>query len=98
MVRNKLHIAKNYHIQPSEIDNLPYYEYEMYLEEINIIAKKEEEQNEKQNEQYADMQSSMNPQKMMQQAQQNMPSMGNIKMPSFNNGSFQMPKVSIPKI
>ncbi len=93
-----MHIAKNYHIQPSEIDNLPYYEYEMYLEEINIIAKKEEEQNEKQNEQYADMQSSMNPQKMMQQAQQSMPSMGNMKMPTINNGSFQMPKVSIPKI
>ena len=28
LVRNKLNICKEYHIQPSEIDRMPFYEYE----------------------------------------------------------------------
>lgn len=49
LVRNKINICREYHIQPSEIDRLPYYEYETYIEEIQEIQKREEEQR-KQNE------------------------------------------------
>lgn len=46
MVKNKIQISKNYHIQPSEIDRLPYFEYEWYIEEIKEIQKEEEAKNE----------------------------------------------------
>lgn len=42
LVRNKIHICKEYHIQPSEIDRMPYYEYEYVIEEINNDIKEEE--------------------------------------------------------
>lgn len=46
MVRNKLYICKDYHIQPSEIDRMMYFEYENLLEEINVLQKEQEKQQE----------------------------------------------------
>lgn len=83
LVKNKLYICRDYHIQPSEIERLPFYEYEYMLEDINKIAKEQEEENKKQQEDMENMRSNMNPKNMMN-------SMGNFKMPS-------MPKMSIPK-
>ena len=42
LARNKLHICREWHIQPSEIDKLPYYQYEDYLELIQEHNKEEE--------------------------------------------------------
>lgn len=47
LVRNKANICKEYHIQPSEIDRLSYFEYEEYLIFFNEEHKKEEEQRKK---------------------------------------------------
>ena len=41
LVRNKLFICKEWHVQPSEIDKMPYYEYEQILEEIKKEVKAE---------------------------------------------------------
>lgn len=84
LVRSKLYICRDYHIQPSEIERMPFYEYEYIIEDINQIHKEQEEQNKKQQEEYDNMKSSMNPSKMMNSAQ------NSFKMPS-------MPKMNIPK-
>lgn len=83
LVKNKLLICRDYHVQPSEIGQMRYYEYEWILEEIQVIQKEQEKQNEQQQKEMASMRSSYNPQKMM----------SNMKMPSMN-----MPKVNIPKL
>lgn len=44
LVKNKLLICRDWHIQPSEIDKMPYYEYETYRDTIQEIVKKEEEE------------------------------------------------------
>lgn len=87
LVRNKLFICKEWHIQPSEIDRLNYYEYELICEEINIVQKEHEKQQKEQEKQYAGMQKNMSPAAMMNQFKNNMPGM---KMPA-------MPKIQMPK-
>ena len=96
LIKNKIYIAREYHIQPSEIDKIPFYEYEIYLEQMNLIAKKQEEENKKQQEEYEGMRSSMNPAKMMSDMKSgmSMPTMPTISSPSMP----KMPTISIPKI
>lgn len=43
-VKNDLFIVKEYHIQPSEILRMPYYQYEWILDDIREEQKKLEEQ------------------------------------------------------
>ena len=99
LIKNKIYIAREYHIQPSEIDKIPFYEYEIYLEQMNLIAKKQEEENRKQQEEYEGMRSSMNPAKMMNgmksgMSMPKMPSASSMTAPSMP----KMPTISIPKI
>ena len=89
LVRNKLYICKEYHIQPSEVDKFVYYEFEWILEEIKILQKEQEQQQEQQNKEMGSMKNGMNPSSMMN----NMTS--GMKMP--NLGSISMPKMNIPK-
>lgn len=84
MFKNFLYICKDYHIQPSEINQMPYYQYELYLEEIKVIQKQQEKENEKQEKQQSQMMKGMNPSSMMNNINRNMPSMN-------------IPKVNIPK-
>ena len=37
LTKNKLFICKEYHIQPSEIDRMQFWEYEWYTDEIKEI-------------------------------------------------------------
>jgi len=90
LVKNKLFICKEYHLQPSEIDRLYYYEYEWILEEINILQKEQEKQNEAQQKEYDSMRSNMNMGKMMNNMKSSMPNMGSMKMP--NMGQLKIPK------
>ena len=87
MVKNKLLLCKEYNLQPSEIDRLVYYEYEWILEEINILQKQQEEENQNQQDQYEEMKNSMSMKNMQNSIKNSMPKMSDIKMP----------KVSIPK-
>lgn len=49
MVRDKLYICKEYHIQPSEIDRMVYFEFEYIKEDINK-EQKELEKRQKEDE------------------------------------------------
>ena len=60
---------------------MPYYEYEIILEEIKIIQKEQEEQRKAQEAEHNKMKQAYNPSSMMRGMNQNM----------------QMPKVSIPR-
>jgi sortase (surface protein transpeptidase) len=62
---------------------MPYYQYEIILEEINIIQKQQEEQQKQQEKEHSMMQQKYNPSSMMR----------NVN----NSMSQSMPKVSIPK-
>ena len=44
--------GKEYHLQPSEIDRMVYYEYEWILEEINVLQKEQEKHNESQQKEF----------------------------------------------
>lgn len=88
LINIKIHLAKEFHIMPSEIDRMKFFEYEIMLEQVNILAKEQEEEQKKQQEDMDNMRSSMNPNKMMASMGQQMSQM---KTPS-------MPKISIPKL
>ena len=62
---------------------MPYYQYEIILEEINIIQKQQEEQQKQQEAEQNKMHKQYNPSSMMR----------NVN----NNMSQSIPKVSIPK-
>ena len=87
-------LAKQFHIQPSEIDILPAWEYELFIKQLNDIVK---EENDKQKSEmkkyhvneYMDMAKPSNMNKMMSN------SMPKMASPNFNMGSpnsMNMPK------
>ena len=85
LVKNKLWIAKDWHICPSEIDKLVYYEYEWMLDEINEDHKEQEKRSKEEQKQYDSM-------------KQSMPNMNNMtKNFGKNMPNMTLPKVSIPK-
>lgn len=46
-IRTKTTLAKEFHIQPSEIDKMPVWEYEIFMSELNKMIKEENERNKK---------------------------------------------------
>ena len=88
LVKNRLYIAKDFNIQPSEIARMPFYEYEFLLEDIKEFAEEEKKKNKEQEDKYGNM----NPSAMLRSAQRSIPS---IKPPG-GSSSFKMPKV--PKL
>ena len=63
---------------------MPYYEYEIILEEIKAIQKEQEKENKRQEEEHARMQKTFNPNSMMNSMNRSMP-------------NVSLPKVNIPK-
>lgn len=47
MVKNRIQIARNFHIGYNEFNTIPYYEYEMILTEINRIIEEENKEQER---------------------------------------------------
>lgn len=78
-----LYMAREYHISPEFIYNLPYYEYEWYLDELNDNAKEQEKQQKEQQKDMDAMKSNMNPASMMKGIQGSMPKIGNFSMPKL---------------
>lgn len=73
------------HVQPSEIDRLPYYEYEFTISIYNDIIK---ERNEKESKTYEKERDKYNIGSIQKGMQKNMgqyktPSMPSLKMPKF---------------
>ena len=83
MVKNKLYICRDWHIQPSEIDRLVYFEYEYILQDINKENKEQEKRNKEDEKKYGNMGKLPNYNNMMNSTSHNMP-----KMPSFNMPKF----------
>ena len=84
LIKNKVGLAKNFYIAPSEIDRMYYWEYEYMLDEVNNNIKAENERQEKENAKYGDM----SPKSMMRNVQSQMPKMPSMnipKMPSFGH-------------
>lgn len=80
-------LSKEFHIQPSEIDKMPAWEYELFMKELNTIVKEENDKNKSENE----MNKFNNP-NYIKQYQKNI--QNNISTPKLPNIS----KFNIPKI
>lgn len=52
LIKNKASLAKNFHIQPSEIDIMPMWEYEIFMNSINDMVTKENEDQQKEMDKY----------------------------------------------
>jgi len=83
LAKSKLYICKDWHIQPSEIDKLPYYEYEWMIEYINEDYKEQEKRSKEEQKQYDSMKKGMpNMNNIMKGYQQ--PTLPKISLPKFN--------------
>lgn len=83
-VKTTLYIGKEYNLARSEILKMPYFEYEIILEEINAIQKEQEKRNKEQEKDQSNMMKQFNPNSMMNNINRNM--------------NMSMPKVNMPKI
>ena len=81
LITNKAILCKDpFSIQPSEVDKMRYWEYELFMDAINKRIKEENKQNEEQQKKYGNM----NPKSMMNQAHKGIPKMpSHMKMPSM---------------
>lgn len=87
LVQSKAILCKNFNIQPSEVDRMPYWEWEMYRKYCEEIAEEEKKQQEEQENKYGTPSS-----RQYHQQSQRM-------MRGYNNGSMRMPSMpSIPKM
>lgn len=83
LVKNKLYICREYHIQPSEIDRMQYWEYEWLTDDIKEITKEQEKQQKEQQKESEALKSSFNPNNMMRNVSNSMPSMPKINLPKL---------------
>jgi len=85
LVVNKLYICKEWHIQPSEIDRLVYFEYEQMLDTIQEDHKEQEKRSKEEQKQYESMKKGMpNMNTMMKSMNQSTPTLPKISLPKFN--------------
>lgn len=82
MVKSKLYICRDWHIQPSEIDRMMYFEYEYIIQDINKENKEQEKRNKEDEKRYGNIGKLPNYNSMKT------PSVNMPKMPTFN-----MPKI-----
>lgn len=92
----KAQLSKAFHIQPSEIDRMPYWEFELYIKELERLTKEEKDQQEEEMKKSGakDAMKMAKPgymQKMMQSSQPKMPKIPNMNMPS----TISMPSYKI---
>ena len=82
LISIKASLAKNFHIQPSEIDKMPMWEYEMFIDEMNKQVKEENKQQQDEMDKYhvSDYQKMANPKNLNKMMNPKMP---NMSMPKF---------------
>lgn len=85
--QTKAALMKNFHIQPSEIDKMPYWEYEYILKALNQQVKEENEKQQAEMDKYRiqEKMKSINtsPKYPSTPKMPSMPSFGSMKAPSF---------------
>ena len=83
--KNRVYVQHHLHIQPSEIDNLCYYEYQWMVKDLVEMLKEQNGEKgnsqESANEQMEQMKS--NASKYTKNIGGNMPKLGNFKMPKM---------------
>ena len=86
-IKVKSILAKEFHIQPSEIDAMPAWEYELFMKEINQAVKEDNERNKAEMDKagYDKAQKMSDPKHFERMQKQSMPKM--------NYNSFKMPKI-----
>lgn len=88
-IKIKTTLAKEFHIQPSEIDRMPAWEYELFMQELNRMVKEENEKNKQEMDKAGldKAQKMSDPNYMAKQQRQMMPKMSNFgsmpKMPKM---------------
>ena len=82
LVQNKVFICKEYHIQPSEIDRMVFFEYEYLLEYIRNEQKEQKKQREEEEKKYGNM-NIPNYSSMMNGVSKNIPSLPKVSIPKF---------------
>lgn len=89
-IKNKAALSKNFHIQPSEIDMMPAWEYEYFMMALNDLVSEENEAQKKEMDKYNlnDYKKLANPNAHKNMA--NGPKMPDMKMPDMKMPS--MPK------
>lgn len=85
-IKIKAALAKQFHIQPSELDKMYFWEYELFIMQINDLVKSENDQQKAEMDkyhvgEYMNMANPRNMQKMMNKGM-NMPKMPNMDMSS----------------
>lgn len=78
-VKTRLYLCRDYHLQPSEIDRMPYFEYEYLLDDVKEIQDKEKKEQEEQDKKYGNM----DPGRYMRSMQQNIKPPSMPSMPKF---------------
>lgn len=80
LIKMKASLAKNFHIQPSEIDGMPMWEYELFISELNNQVKEENDQQQREMDKYniPDPKKMSNPSNAMKQYSGNIPKMPSI--------------------
>lgn len=86
-IRIKASLAKAFHIQPSEIDRMPMWEFELYIKQLNDLVEEENDKQKKEMDQYhvkeyMNMARPGNVQKMAQG-----PDLSKMSTPNFNQRS-----------
>ena len=83
LIKIKASISKNFHIQPSEIDKMPMWEYELYLQHLNELVKEENDNQEKEMKKYkVDEHMKMaDPKNLQKMSTPKPPNMSQIKFP-----------------
>lgn len=85
-IKIKAALAKQFHIQPSELDKMYFWEYELFIMQINDLVKSENDQQKAEMDkyhvgEYMNMANPQNMQKMMNRGV-NMPKMPDMDMSS----------------
>lgn len=84
MVKIKASLAKNFHIQPSEVDSMSMWEFELFINHLNDMVKEENDSQKAEMDKYKvnDYMKRPDPQKTM----------GNFKSPTIPNINITAPK------
>ena len=77
LIKVKVSLAKEFHIQPSEIDNMSFWEYELFMKELNSVIKEENKRQESEMEKsgYGDIKKMSNYKNIERQYKSSMPKM-----------------------
>lgn len=86
-------LAKEFHIQPSELERMPAWEYELFMEELNKAIKEDNKRNKEEEDKYnvndmRKMAERRNIDRMSNDAYKNIP-----KMPGIPSTSGQLPRL-----